>query len=131
MLCSRTSWFTRYTHTHTHTHTHQFVCVSVLSHIQLFCDPMDYGLPGSSVMEFSKQECKNTGVGCHFLLQKIFPIPGWNPRLLNLLHWQRDSLPLVPRGKARHTSLRLLIPNSQSLPLPLLFPWQPPMYSLQ
>ena len=25
---------------------------------------------------------KNTGVGCHFLLQGIFPTQGWNPRLL-------------------------------------------------
>ena len=24
---------------------------------------------------------KNTGVGCHFLLQGIFPTPGWNPAL--------------------------------------------------
>ena len=29
---------------------------------------------------------KNTGVGCHFLLQGIFPTQGSNPRLLCLLH---------------------------------------------
>ena len=34
---------------------------------------------------------KNTGVGCHFLLQGIFPTQGSNPRLLR---WQADSLPL-------------------------------------
>ena len=34
---------------------------------------------------------KNTGVGCHFLLQGIFPTQGLN---LCLLHWQVDSLPL-------------------------------------
>ena len=39
---------------------------------------------------------KNTGVGCHFLLQGIFPTQGSNPRLLCLLHWQAGSLPLVP-----------------------------------
>ena len=33
----------------------------------------------------------NTGVGCHFLLQKIFLTKGSN---LSLLHWQADSLPL-------------------------------------
>ena len=27
MLCSRTLWFTHYTHTHTHTHTHTWLCV--------------------------------------------------------------------------------------------------------
>ena len=48
---------------------------------------------------------KNTGVGCHFLLQEIFPIQGLklqnlrktkqNTKGLNphLLHWQVDSLP--------------------------------------
>ena len=29
---------------------------------------------------------KNAGVGCHALLQGIFPIQGWNPCLLQLLH---------------------------------------------
>ena len=33
----------------------------------------------------------NTGVGCYFLLQGIFPTQGSNSRLL---HWQVDSLPL-------------------------------------
>ena len=37
---------------------------------------------------------KNTGVGCHFLLQGIFPTQGSNPHLLRLLNWQADSLPL-------------------------------------
>ena len=32
---------------------------------------------------------KNTGVGCHFLLQRIFLTQGSN---LHLLHWQADSL---------------------------------------
>ena len=30
---------------------------------------------------------KNTGMGCHFLLQGIFLTQGWN---LPLLHWQAD-----------------------------------------
>ena len=33
---------------------------------------------------------KKTGVGCHFLLQGIFPTQGSTPYLL---HWQVDSLP--------------------------------------
>ena len=37
---------------------------------------------------------KNTGVGCHFLLQGISLTQGLNPRLLYLLHWQVGSLPL-------------------------------------
>ena len=38
---------------------------------------------------------KNTGVGCHSLLQGIFPDQGWD---LCLLHWQADSLPLSHQG---------------------------------
>ena len=36
---------------------------------------------------------KNTAVGCHFLLQGIFPTQGSNLCLWQLLHWQEDSLP--------------------------------------
>ena len=44
---------------------------------------------------------KNTGVGCHALLQGIFPTQGSNPYLLCLLHRQEGSLPLAPPyGKA-------------------------------
>ena len=38
---------------------------------------------------------KNTGVGCHFLLQGIFLTQGMK---LHLLHWQVDSLPLSHQG---------------------------------
>ena len=39
---------------------------------------------------------KSTRVGCHFLLQGIFPSHGSNPCLL---HWQADSLPLSHQGR--------------------------------
>ena len=39
---------------------------------------------------------KNIGMGCHFLLQGIFPNQGLNPGLLRLLHWQAGSLTTVP-----------------------------------
>ena len=35
-------------------------------------------------------------MGCHALLQGIFPTQGSNSHLLGLLHWQAGSLPLVP-----------------------------------
>ena len=44
---------------------------------------------------------KNTGVGCHVLLQGIFLTQGLNTCLLHLLHWQTGSLPLVPPGKPK------------------------------
>ena len=40
---------------------------------------------------------RNTGVGCHCLLQGTFPTQGWNP---GLLHWQADSLPLSRQGSS-------------------------------
>ena len=42
---------------------------------------------------------KNTRVGCHALLQRIFPTQGSNQHFLCLLHWQAGSLPLAPPGK--------------------------------
>ena len=42
---------------------------------------------------------KNTGVGCHALLQGTFLTQGLNSHLLCLLHWQVGSLPLLPPGK--------------------------------
>ena len=43
------------------------------------CDPMDCNSPGSSAHGDSPGN--NTGVGCHFLLQGIFPIQGSNSAL--------------------------------------------------
>ena len=42
---------------------------------------------------------KNNGVGCHALLQGIFPIQGLNLHLQRLLLWQAGSLPLCHRGR--------------------------------
>ena len=43
------------------------------------CDPMDCSPPGSSIHEIFPG--KGTGMGCHFLLQGIFPTEGSNPGL--------------------------------------------------
>ena len=42
---------------------------------------------------------RNTGVGCHALLQGTFLTQGSNPHFLDLLHWQVDYLPLAPPRK--------------------------------
>ena len=49
------------------------------------CDAMDCCWPGSSVHGIFPS--KNTGVGCHSLLQGIFLTQGSNLYLLCLLHW--------------------------------------------
>ena len=46
---------------------------------------------------FSRQEYWS---GLPFLLQGIFPTQGSNPHLLHLLHWQANSISLVPLGKS-------------------------------
>ena len=56
------------------------------------CDPMDCSLPGSSVYRIITS--KNTGAGCHFLLQGLFQTERSNPPLLHFLHRQVDSLPV-------------------------------------
>ena len=47
---------------------------------------------------------KNIGLGCHFLLQGIFPTRGSN---LHLLPWQVDSLPLSHLGSHVPVTLRI------------------------
>ena len=64
-------------------------------------DPVDCGPQGSSVHGDSPG--KNTGVGCHALLQAFFLTQGSNPGLLRLLHWQVGSLPPAPPGQPWHS----------------------------
>ena len=73
------------------------------------CNPMDFSPPGFYVCERSPS--KNTGVGCLALLQGIFLTQQSNLRLLCLLHWQEDSLPLAPPEKpqnVKESSLKTL-----------------------
>ena len=59
------------------------LCCAVLSCsvMSSLCNPMDYSLPGSSVNRDSLG--RNTGVGCHALLQGSLPTQGANPGLLH------------------------------------------------
>ena len=72
------------------------VCSVVSTSLQL------YGLQPARLLCPRDFPSKNTGVSCHFLLQGIFPTQGSN---LCLLHWQVDSLPLLPPGKPISHSL--------------------------
>ena len=40
-------------------------------------------------------------MGCHFLLQGIFPTQGFSPDFWCLLHWQLGSLPLCHLGNPK------------------------------
>ena len=76
------------------------LCCAVLYLVAQLCltlsDPMDCSPPGCSVHLDSPD--KNTGVGCHALLQRIFPIQGLNPGLLHcrqiLYHLNHQESPL-------------------------------------
>ena len=67
------------------------------SRVQL-CNPMCCSPPGSSVHGDSPG--KNTGVGCHALLQGIFPTQGSNP---GLPHCWWILYPLSHQGRPRFT----------------------------
>ena len=54
-----------------------FACGKSFLLCPTLCDPVDYSLPGSSV--HGDSSVKNPVVGCHFLLQGIFPSQGSNP----------------------------------------------------
>ena len=72
-------------------YTHEWV-LSLFSRVQLFVTLWTVAhwlfCPGVS-------PGKNTQVGCHALLQGIFPNQGSNLHLLCLLYWQAGSLPVV------------------------------------
>ena len=67
----------------------------MLNHVQLF---VTHGLRPTRLLCPWHLPGKNTGVGCHFLLQGIFLIQGSNLYLLCLLHCQMDSLLLRHLG---------------------------------
>ena len=77
------------------------VCVcSIAQSCPTLCNPMDCGLPDSSVHGMSQARILEWVVIS--LLQGIFPTQGSNPHFLSLLHWQADSLPLSHQGSPRY-----------------------------
>ena len=77
-------------------YSHCAVCLVAQSCLTLY-DPLDCSPPGSSVHGDSLG--KNTGVGCHALLQGIFPNPGIEPGSLHcrqiLYHLSHQGSPRV------------------------------------
>ena len=82
---------------------HVWVHAKSLQSCPTLCNPMDCSLPDSSVHADSPG--KNTGVGCHALLQGIFPTQGIK-HLLCLLHWQADSSPPAPPVKPLASTIK-------------------------
>ena len=62
---------------------------------------MSSGLWSARLLCPQNSPVKNTEMGCHFLLQGIFPTQEASLCLLGLLHWQAGSLSLPPPGKPK------------------------------
>ena len=90
------------------------------------CDPMNYSLPGCSV--YGDSPGKNTGVGCHVLLQGIFPTQGSNPGLLHhrliLYHLSRQGSPFCSPTYSKMQKARL-VPFLPQLCNQLFLLWTP------
>ena len=83
-----------------------YVCVCSVSQLcPTLCNPMDCSPPGSSV--YGDSPGKNTRVGCHALLQGIFPTQGSNP---GLPHCGQMLYPLSHQG-----SIKNLLANAGDL----------------
>ena len=81
-------------------------CLVAKSQLTLYETPRAVARPSPLSMSPLDFPGKNTGVGCHFLLQGPCPTQGSN---LCLLHWQADSLPLSPQVRPGGT-LRTIPP---------------------
>ena len=91
------------------------MCARALSHVQ----PLQpHGrLPARLLYPWDFPD-KNTGAGCHFLLQRIFPSQGLNPCLLHLLHWQgqaHSSSPVPPGKPMQYVVVVQLLSYANSL----------------
>ena len=75
------------------------LCMWMPSHFSMSDFLWTHGLQPSRLLCPWDSPGKNTGIGCHGLLQGILLTQGSNPCLLNLLHWQMGSLPLAPPVK--------------------------------
>ena len=80
---------------------HVYVYVCVLSHVQIFVTPCTVAHQAPLSMEFSRQEYWNA-----LPFSSPGDLPGLNPYLLHLLHWQVGSLPLAPPGKSKYLMVK-------------------------
>ena len=81
-----------------------YLFIFLLSCVWLFATPWSVARQTAVSIEFSRQD---TGLGCHFLLQWIFPTQGLNSHLLSPA-LQVDSLTAEPSGKLE---LGILVPT--------------------
>ena len=95
-------------------HTHMYACVLFLflfsvkpkfssvqfSHSIIYDSLWPHGWQPARLLCPRDYPGKNTGVGCHFLLQRIFPTQRSNSCLPQLLQWQVDAILLSHLGSS-------------------------------
>ena len=92
--------------------THMHACI--ISHSVMSNSLAPHGLQPARILCPWAYPGKNTGVGCHFLLQGILPTQGSNPRLLQLLQQQVDCLTTEPLGSPMvHTYNGILLSHKK------------------
>ena len=84
-------------------------CISLLCCCSVVARLWPHGLQPTRLLCPLDLPGKNTGVGCHFLLQGIFLTQGQNPPLL---HRQVDSFPLSHLGGAHYLPRDAIIKNT-------------------
>ena len=94
------------------------------------CDPLDCSLPGSSVHGDSSG--KNTGVGCHTLLQGVFPTQALSPGLLHcrqilycLSHKGSPYMYIHMHKETYYKNLNCMIMETDKSGEPQLAGWRP------
>ena len=75
------------------------LCVCMLRCSVLFNYLRSCGLESTRLFCPRNFPGKNTGVGCHFLLQGIFPTQGWNPHFFASPKPAGGFLTIAPPGK--------------------------------
>ena len=85
------------------------ICLVVAQSYPTLCEPIQCSPPGSSIYGFSS---KNTGVGCHFLLQGIFLSQALNPGHLHCRH----SLLLSQKGSLEESGLGTFVETESRTP---------------
>ena len=91
----------------------EYICqCAMLGHSVLSSSLWHHGLQPARLLWTGDSPGKNTGMGCHAFLQRIFPIRDWT----QVYALQADSLPTESPGKSKNMvgSLSLIFPIQES-----------------
>ena len=99
------------------------MCAKSLQSCPILCDPVDCNLPDSSVHGILQARILEQ-VAMPF--SRGSPQPRDQTQSLSLLHWQADSLPLVPPGNSKKKGLIRILNLVPLMPRQELYPVDQP-----